>query len=411
MPPLPSAVRTGPDRARLSDGREIAGCTADRAVIAAPEQAPEYALALGSTVAGLGTRPGGSAEGWRKRFEARARETDRKVREQHLHLGPPLDEAVGPIDWPVLDTLDRLAHVHGDLGLHTLWTDEEGRPVAVLGLERARPGDPLVDVASLLRLNDPALRALAVEATRLPFGPTELDRLEAYHRADLLFHLARAPSDPEDRALHQERVRLRLDEPPLTARLLTGGPARHEPDHPALALRRALEAAGSVRTTEERAAWLGALGAALLSVVAPEEVRHRLGLVARELASMLPAPSPAATAPSASGPPDPGFAELAARGVRVLEEAVGAHVHRGIEVAARADAALATVARGLAAALQAGGVARGAPLPVQVLEHLADRHLEGVAAAAPALVWAAQVIALRGDRPGAEALLRAADAL
>lgn len=407
MRPLPSAVRSAPDRARLSDGREIPGRPADEADLAAPDLAPELALALGSAIATLAARDGGPTHGWRQAFEARVQQAEQAIRERRLHLGPPLDRAVGPRRWPALDGLDRLGHVHGDLGPHAVWVDDEGRPVAVLGLDAAQPGDPLIDVASLLRLADPALRAIAVEATRLLLGPAELARLEACHRADLLFDLARAPDDPDARALHVERVRLRLDEPPLTARLLSGGPARHEPDHPAVALRRALEASPSVATTDERAAWLGALGASLLSVVAPEAARHRLGLVARELASGLPSGAVDAT----PGVAEPAFTGLALRGVLMLDEAVGAHVHRGLAVAASVDPALEVVAEGLREALQPATRAVGAPLPVDVLEHLADRLLTGRAAAAPALVWAAQVLSLRGRADRASELLGRADAL
>lgn len=406
MRPLPSATRSAPDRARLSDGREIPGCTAAEAVIVAPEQAPDFALALGATVRALAARDGGPARGWRHRFEARVLQVERELRERRLHLGAPLDLAVGPRRWPALDTVERLGHFHGDLGLHALWVDADGHPVAVLGLDAAQPGDPLVDVASLLRLADPALRAIAVEAARATWNPEAIARIEAYHRADLLFHLARAPVDPDARAIHLERVRLRLDEPRLTRRLLGGGPARHEPDHPAIAIRRALEASRSVGTTAERAAWLGALGAALLSIAAPDEVRHRLGLLARELAAALPSGETAA----APGEPDPAFTGLAARGILMLDDAVGAHVHGGLEVAGAVDPALAVVADALRRALEPATGAKGSPLPVEALDRLADRVLVGRATAAPAMVWAAQVLSLRAD-PRAPSLLEAAEAL
>lgn len=377
--------------------------TAARWLDQAPELAPDLATALGEQARRLAAQDGGPADGWRAAFEAHAAALVAEVRRRGLHLGPPLDRAVGARSWPMLDDVTRLGQVHGRLTFHALQVDD-GEPVGLIG--ETRPGDPLVDVACLLRLPDPALRALAVEASGAGLDPDALRRLEVYVRVDLLVELLEAPDDPDARALHLERVRLRLDEPGLVPRLVGGGPRRLEPDHPVIAARRALESSGAVRGTEERAVWLGALGAALLGASLRGYLGHRLGAVARELAARLPGPKPSDAAPNA---PDPGFQGLAERGVLLLEEAVGAPVLAGIGHAAQADPALEAASQALGAALHARGAPAGEPLPEELLEAVADDGLLGGRAVLPAIAWAAQVVALRGEPTRGRRML--ADAL
>lgn len=387
---LPPARRVG-DHAERLDGAPLDGASAADWLARQPQAAPEIAAALGEALRRLWSVRLPPDHRWPAHWAARRDAQRREALARRLHLGPPLEIALADAPAP---GIAEMVPVHGDLDLDRLWLGPSLAPVALLGGEQAFPGDGGLDLAAAMRLGDPALRLIVAEAAGV--GPGDARRWAPYLPGDLLTHLLRAPAHPRERALHLERVRLRLDE--LADGDVLTAPPRREPDHPVIAARQALEASADDATGPS---WLGALGAALLAAGLPSGLGARFGLVAVELAGRV-------EPPSSPGSPHAGARFLADRAVALLDGAVGPQVVDGLR-SCSADGPVAEALSRAAQLFEQPPIALG--LPPELLVRVVDDPLVGDRASLPAVAWASHLIATRGcDSEGRGRLISALDA-